>query len=443
MTARLSPRLLRPATVVLTFIAALAVFWLLSRDSGAPAGGAEARREAALPVPTPGESTDARIRDLQRLAAAAPNDARGPTQLGFAYLQKVRETGDAAFYGKAQGVIGDALRLAPRDPAALTAAGTLALARHDFRGALVLGRRARAAAPDSLQSAPVLVDANVELGRYRDAGRVLQTFVDEKPTLAAYARVSYYKELHGDLPGALDAMRLAVSSGGDTAENVAYVQTLLGNLDLQTGRVGAADAAYRAALARFRGYPPAAAGIAAVAAARGRLAEAARGYRDVVSRLPLPQYVFALGEVELAAGRGSQARQDLALVGAEERLLRANGVNVDVDLALFEANHGSSARAVTLARRAWASSPSVRSADALGWALTRAGHPRGGLAWARRSLVLGSRDPSFLHHAGMSALAAGRRDLARTWLARSLADNPRWSPLYAPQARRALARIGG
>jgi uncharacterized membrane-anchored protein len=83
----------------------------------------------------------------------------------------------------------------------------------------------------------------------------------------------------------------------------------------------------------------------------------------------------------------------------------------------------------------------VRSADALGWALTRAGRPAEGLAWARRALRLGSRDPLFAFHAGIAAKATGARTEARHWLARSLADNPRFSPYYAPMARRALESV--
>ena len=67
--------------------------------------------------------------------------------------------------------------------------------------------------------------------------------------------------------------------------------------------------------------------------------------------------------------------------------------------------------------------------------------PVAGLDWARRALKLGSRDPSFLYHAGISARGAGRSTLARTYLARSLLDNPRFSPLYGPRAERALAEL--
>jgi tetratricopeptide (TPR) repeat protein len=233
-----------------------------------------------------------------------------------------------------------------------------------------------------------------------------------------------------------------VSAGSGTAENTASVQALLGDLELARGRVGPAARAYRQALALVPRYAAADAGLARAEAARGDLPAAIRRLSGVVARLPLPQYVVALGEAELAAGRRSAARRDLALVAAEQRLLATNGVDTDVDVALFEADHGSPAHAVALARRAWAQAPSVRSADALGWALTRAGHPRDGQRWAHRALRLHSRDAMFLYHAGMTARAAGDGHAARRWLRRALATSPRFSPLYAPRAARALRELG-
>jgi tetratricopeptide (TPR) repeat protein len=323
----------------------------------------------------------------------------------------------------------------------LTTLGTLALARHDFRGGLRYGLAAHRAAPLTVKPLGVIVDAQVELGRYSDAARTLQRMLDEKPSLASYARVSYFRELHGDLDGAVRAMRLAVSAGGVAAENVAYVQTLLGQLEYTRGRLGAARLAYRQALYRFPRYAPAEVGLARVDAAQRRLGPAIARLRAVVDRLPLPEYVVALGETELAAGRAAQARRDLALVGVEERLLHAAGVNTDTELALYEADHGAPARALVLARRAWQDAPSVRSADALGWALTSAGRPRAALPWAGRALRLGSRDPMFLYHAGIAAQRAGRFAEARRRLTAALALNRRFNPLYAPRAQRALRSL--
>ena len=81
----------------------------------------------------------------------------------------------------------------------------------------------------------------------------------------------------------------------------------------------------------------------------------------------------------------------------------------------------------------------MRAADALGWALTRASDARGGLRWARRALRLHSLDPGLRFHAGMTALAAGRRAEGRRDLRLSLAHGLRaTSPWQAGRARRAL-----
>ena len=180
---------------------------------------------------------------------------------------------------------------------------TLALARHDFRGGLRHAERARRLGPQLARPFSVLVDAQLELGRYEQAGRSLQQMIDLQPNLASYARVSYFRELHGDLAGAASAMRLAVSAGAGAPENVAYVQTLLGDLQALRGRPAAARRAYAAALAGVAGYVPALASRAVLDGAIGRLKPAIRTLTDIVRRRPLPQYVIALGEIQQVAGR--------------------------------------------------------------------------------------------------------------------------------------------
>jgi tetratricopeptide (TPR) repeat protein len=433
MTLRL-PHLRNLAALVAAFAAAVLALTLVNRAPDAPVPPASSDRAQASVART----TDGQIATLQRELRARPGDTNATAALADAYLQKVRETGDASFYTRADSLLTAARRRAPHDAGVLNAAGTLALARHDFAAGLRLGSAALAAAPGTVRPLGTIVDAQVELGRYHAAGRTLQRMLDERPSLASYARASYYRELHGDLGGAAAAMALAVEAGGQAPENVAYVQTLLGTLTLERGHVAAARRAYRTALLRQPRFAAAEAGLARTDAARGDLAGAFRRYRDVVGRLPLPEYVVGLGEAELAAGRPAAARRDLALVGAEERLLRASGVDTDVELAVYEASHGEPRRGVALARRALAAAPSVRAEDALGWALTRAGHPRAGLAHARRALRLGSRDPLFLLHAGIAARDAGQAARARGLLRAALANGPGFSPLWGPRAERAL-----
>jgi tetratricopeptide (TPR) repeat protein len=379
--------------------------------------------------------------DTAQPIAARPVSADALTRRGNGELQRARETADPAHYSSAEAAFEQALRRDPRSVDATIGMATLALARHDFRGGLRYARRARQLGPGLARSFSVLVDAEVELGRYEQAGRSLQQMIDLRPNLASYARVSYFRELHGDLAGATRAMSLAVSAGGGVPENVAYVQTLLGDLEAMRGRTRAARRAYAAALAGVAGYVPAIASRAQLDAATGRLTQAIRGYREIVRRRPLPQYVIALGETQQVAGRRADARESFALVDAERRLLAANGVNTDVEIALFEADHGDRRRAMDLARRAWRSAPSVRSADAVSWALNRSGRSNDALAWARRALKLGSRDPLILTRAGLTASKAGHDRQARRYLRRALQANPRFSAVWAPRARNALRAL--
>ena len=417
--------------VALAFGLALAVF-TATRGGERAAAGPPAAGTADVRA---GARTDAAVDRLQAaVRSGAPRDA----ELAAAYLQKARETADPSFYRRADGVLRRALGRGPADASELTVAASLAAGRHDFTAALGLAERAHALQPETIAPYPVLVDALVELGRYDRAERTLQRLVDLQPSLPAYARVSYFRELHGDLDGAAAAMVRAVSAGGAVRENVAYVQTLLGDLERARGRLAGARRAYAAALASAPGYAPALAGRARLAALRGDLGDAIARWRRIVTRLPLPEYAIALGEAEIAAGRRAEGERHLALVEAERALLAGAGVSTDVELAIFEADHGDRRRALTLGRRAWAAAPSVRSADAVGWSLTRSGRAVDGLRWARRALRLGSLDPGQRFHAGIAALRTGRRAEGRRHLRAALSHGLGAFPLQAGRARRAL-----
>ncbi len=431
--------LLRWATPALAFAAVLAILGLVNRSASVPVPGVPA--SSGLTGQTIPRDTESLIAGLQAALKADPADATGYALLGDAYYQRARETGDPTYYSRAEGSFDAALSRDPNDLTATIGKGTLALARHDFRAGLGLAQRARRLAPDLVRPYAVLADAQIELGRYGPAARSLERMAALKPTLATYSRISYYRELGGDLHGAVEAMRLAVSAGSGSAEGAAYVQSLLGTLELDRGRYWAAEQAYRQALAGEPAYPAAEAGLARLDAGRGRFAPAIRRYRRVVERIPLPEYAVGLAETEQAAGMAAAARRDYALVQAEVGLLRANGVNADVDLALFEANHGDRSRALKLGARAWAAAPSVRSADAYSWVLYKAHRIGPAVRFSERAMRLGSRDPYFLYHAGMIARRAGETGAARRLLGRLVAQSPRFNPLYGPRARHALESL--
>jgi len=347
--------------------------------------------------------------------------------LGYGYLQQARATGDPRSYARAERSFDAALRQDPGDVDALLGAATLAGFRHDFREQLRLGLDAHRLMPETVAAYPEIADARVELGRYRAAERTLQRMLDLKPNLASYARVSYYRELHGDLDGAIEAMRLAVSAGG-APENVAYVQTLLGDLELQRGRTRAARLAYTSALRSLPGYPAGMVGLARVDAAGSDLRRAAARLRRAAKRQPSTAALVLLADVEQRLARPAAAEDALAAARAHQRLDRQAGAAPDAEAVIFEADHGSPARAVPLGRQVWQAAPSVRSADALGWALTSAGRPREGYAYSLRALRLGSRDASFRLHAAVAATRAGLGKAAARHLAVAASGRTALSP---------------
>jgi tetratricopeptide (TPR) repeat protein len=185
------------------------------------------------------------------------------------------------------------------------------------------------------------------------------------------------------------------------------------------------------------GYVYALDGLAQVNTAQGRLGEAIGLERRAADAMPLPQFVAALRDLLRASGdHGGASRQD-ALLGAIDRLFRANGVRVDLESALFDVDHGISLRrALARARAARADRPSIDGDDVLAWALERNGHCGEALRYSKRALRLGTVEAGKFFHRGMIERCLGNRADAKRWFRRALAVNPHFSLIWTPVARR-------
>ena len=424
-------------TAIAATAAASAAAVLLLGGALRESGSAKARSVTATRTVPLASATERQVRALQSRVRARPGDAQALAQLALAYEQRARETADPAYLAKADGVVRRSLRRAPQNATATLAAASLALSRHEFRRALALGRRARRLAPEAAEPYAIVGDALVELGRHDEAFRVFDAMAREEPGVAAYARVAYGRELLGNRRGAVEAMRLAVDAATGSGEPAAWANVELGKLQFGAGRLQPAARRYRAALRAFPGYPFALDALAAVEAARGRLSHAERLSRRAVAAVPLPQFARTLGDVLTAVGRLRAARDAYALVSAVERLLRANGVRGDLEIAQSYVDRGVRLRhALELARRAHAGQPSLEADDVLAWALARNGRCVEALRFSQRSLRLGTRDAAKFFHRGMIERCLGRHAAARAWFRRSLALNPYFSPIWTPVARK-------
>jgi tetratricopeptide (TPR) repeat protein len=388
-------------------------------------------------LPYSGTDTRRFVAALQRRLRRNPTEVRSLDLLGLAYEQRARETGDPTYYPQAEGVLRRATALSSGDSVAIGGLASLALSRHRFREALALGRDALRQAPRSGTNWGIVGDALLELGRYPQAFRAFDRMARVAPGLPAYARISYARELLGRPQAAIGVMRDAVDASRLQHEPFAWTSTQLGKLYWSIGRLEASRLQYRRALAVFPGYVFALDALAQVEAARGHYARAIALERRAVDRTPLPQFVSALGDLYRVDGRPVMARRQYALMTAIARLLRANGVKTDLELALFRVDHGIQLRGVlALARSARRDRPSIDGDDLMAWALARTGHCGEARSYSRRALRLGTRDAPKYFHRAMIERCLGRPAAARAWFRRALALNPHFSLLWAPVARR-------
>jgi len=416
------------------FILVIAIIVRMAKDNLA------STQRAAPPAPIELSSQTAMTR-LEEGLRRNPDDTDAYAQLGMAYLQKVRETADPSLYTQAQSAFDNALERDPQQLDALVGQGILALARHDFQGALVWAEQARAINPFRAQILGIMVDAQVELGQYATAVETLQKMVDLRPDLSSYSRVSYVRELYGDVDGAITAMQAAVGTAVPGSEQWLWTQVQLGNLYFNRGDLENAVAIYRQALQQKADYAYALAGVARVQAAQGELDAAIESYATIVQRLPLPELVITLGEWYATVGNNEAAQQQYDLVNLIQQLNAGAGMDVDLELALFNANHGDKALAEQQARAVYERRPTIHAADTLAWALYQNGKFEEAKPYSEKALQLKTRDAILYFHAGMIAAALGETEAAREYLQQALAINSYFSVYYASEAQATLTKL--
>ena len=409
------------------------------RLSRAPLAEPSRRIRARAPPPAATSPTVAEIARLEALVAADPADAAAQRDLGFALLQRVRETADPSLYAPAAEAFETARGWRPTTPSSWSGSAGCSSGEHQFAEALETGRKAVALSPNLAAARAVVVDALVELGRYDEADAAAEEMLAIRADLSTLARVSYLAELRGKLDVALER---DARGGGDTRSRA-------GERRLRRGAARRTCSSTRAtrrrprmrtgrALALVPAHAPSLAGEGRLAVGAGDLDEAIALFQRAADILPLPEYVIALAEAQAAAGRADEAARSFKLARAEIQLFEASGVVVDLELALFEADHGDPAAALELAEAAYAATPTVRAADALAWALHRLGRDDEAKARSDEALRLGSRDPLLRYHAGAIAAALGDVAGARRDLQLALATDPGFSATGAAEARRIL-----
>ncbi|WP_329410435.1 tetratricopeptide repeat protein [Streptomyces sp. NBC_00704] len=376
-----------------------------------------------------------------------PQDARSWAVLGAAYLEQGRRTADAAaLYPKAERALRTSLKARPKNNAdALDGLAALANARRDFPAALAWGEAARKAAPRRWTTYAQLIDAYTGLGDYKKAGKALDrlTALHSGPVVRARAAGVYWDR--GRREDAQAALADAAAGASSPAERAAWLERG-GELAWERGERENALRHFQEAVRTDPDMRAAQAGQGRALAALGRTSEALSAYRTALARQPSPQYALELGELYESLGLAQAARVQYDLLRARVREEAAGGVDGELVLGRFEADHGDPAAAVRRLRAEWRRQPGIAVADALGWALHRAGRDREALGFARTATdrVHGGavRSAPYLYHLAVIERDLGAEGPARRHLREALQINPYFSPLLGPVARAAAGQLG-
>ncbi|MFD9463450.1 tetratricopeptide repeat protein [Streptomyces sp. NPDC060027] len=421
----------------------------LGRDGAArPAPGPVARAVTAVGsgVPAALPDLEALIDDHESHLRAHPRDDRSWAVLGVAYTERARRTSAASYYPKAEKALRTSLRVRPKANAeALDGLAGLAAERGDFRSAKEWGEAAVRLAPKRWTVYPSLIDAYTGLGDYKATRRALDQLLGLRSGPAARAVASGVYRDRGRREDAAAAISDAAAGAATPSERAVLLQRA-GDLAWERGDLQESLDYYRAAVNTDADEHGALAGQGRALAALGRTSEALRAYRAALAKRPAPRYALELGELYEKLGLGAAARVQYDLVRELVQRDAAAGVDDELVLGLFEADHGDRQAAVRALRVEWRRHPGIAVADALGWALHRAGDDAEALKFAERAMDKEHggevRSALYAYHRGQIERDLGRSGPARRHLAEALRINPQFSPLLARAAREALAALG-
>ena len=366
---------------------------------------------------------------------AAPT-TRQLVRAGLEEQQRARRTGEPSHYTRSERALRQALAADPNDVHALIGLASLENTRHHFRAGLALARRVRYLAPDMALVHGVMGDALIELGRYEAGFRSYERMVALKPSIAAYARVGQARSLLGDNRGARRALGLALDAAVD-AQTRAWAYVELGRLDRSELRFAAAARRFQQALAVAPNYPIALDALGETEAARGNLDSAIAFQRRAVELRFSPEFAGSLGDLNAVVGNRAAAQRAYARVERQERRLAENGVDTELDRAMFNLEHGIDLRgSLALARRGYARRPGVEANEVLSWALIRNGRCEEAVSYSNRALRFPDGHRYF--HRAMIERCLGREAAAQRLFRKALATDPNFSPIWASYARRQL-----
>jgi len=348
---------------------------------------------------------------FSRRVARDPIGAADRARLAALYLQRARETADYTDYRRAERLARRSLvlRVGHNENTYALLANAL-LAQHRFTEAYAAARALDRRAPGVASHQALLAEIALELGRYDEARALFDSLWPARHELAVAPRLARWSELtgHVDLAHRLLAGALAdAETRRDLPpEQLAWFHLRVGDLALRTGRLDAAEFAFRRGLAVFPGDYRLLAGFARLEAARGNWHRAIDYGDSTVAMVPDPVTFGLISDAYARLGDGRAAAEyahamEIAVLGQPGQWHRA--------WSLYLLDHDRRVPEV-LARvqDELRTRRDVYGYDLLAWALHKSHRDREARDAMDHALALGTLDPQLRQHAAAidSALQA-------------------------------------
>lgn len=262
-------------------------------------------------------------------------------KLSEIYIYEARVTGEHPYYYNAalqtlNESLKDTLKMtADQHFTALFYKSTVQLSQHQFNAALVTGKQALALNDKNSGIYGVLVDANVEIGNYEEAVKNCDKMISIRPDLRSYSRISYLREIYGDMKGSVKSMEQAIEAGAPYSEYKCWTIVTMGKMLENHNQLDSAMAYYQFSAKERANYPFGIAGMASIEGKRGNYKKADSLY--TIALKAVPEISFIMDQAKLYQKQGKKAEMKRLIPRIESMFKEdiESGHNVNMEYAFF------------------------------------------------------------------------------------------------------------
>ncbi len=396
-------------------------------------------------------NTKKAIEDLIAEIEANPENYKAKLNLSQAYIQEARITGNHAYYDQAAlDLLDDVIKNEPSNFDALCCKATVLLSQHHFSEGLEIAKTALNINPNSAFVYGLLCDAYVELGNYTEAVQMSDKMISIRPDIRSYARISYLREIYGDMPGAIEAAKLAVSAGYPGLEQTAWTRMILGHLYENTGNLDSAEFQYYIALQERPEYPFSYAGLARVAKAKGNYPKAIdllkKAKKDIIEYSfddELTDLYRLNKESKLADKSAESVIEQLSPIANSDESSSAHGHYADKELAYAYLKVNKLDEALKHALVEYKRRPkNIDVCETLAWVYYKRGNYPTAEKLMNNALRTNSKNSMLLCRAGLVKIKSGDAVKGKQMIENALQINPSISDIeLRNEAKAALTKI--